>query len=363
MGRRTKGTIMAKFLLLAFPLALAAVTQETYSTSDCSGTPDDSMELTDSMLDLDCASGYNYQCTGDKIAIEYYANADCSDGDLPACDTSSLTTIPSGCSIVFTLGQCTTLYEMDLGGLKAGAYLKFTGTCPPSDVPCFSKDSHALDVNGEAVAMASLRSGDYVMDGPDSFTRVIVNQHAAVTVKSPLLEINAGAADISLTPDHVLEVDGKMAAARTVALGSKLGDLEVSRVTSTSGAVINPLTESGKILTQGGILASTYPEWIAEYMHSSSLFPLPVSLSNMLSYLFPEATQNYYDAVIEDFVNRHHPMHLKAALPQALLPVAFLLGDLAVAAGFMGFNLASPQGLCAIAAILCTAAAIKANKK
>ena len=50
--------------------------------------------------------------------------------------------------------------------------------------------------------------------------------------------------------------------------------------------------------------ALRYPEWIADYMLSSALFPLPFSLSNMLSYLFPETTQNYYDAVLEDFVTR-----------------------------------------------------------
>ena len=45
--------------------------------------------------------------------------------------------------------------------------------------------------------------------------------------------------------------------------------------------------------------ALRYPEWIADYMLSSALFPLPFSLSNMLSYLFPETTQNYYDAVLD----------------------------------------------------------------
>jgi len=211
--------------------------------------------------------------------------------------------------------------------------------------------------------MASLKAGDYVMDGPDSYTRVIVNQHAQVSLKSSLLHIGTEAATLSLTPDHVLAVDGKFVPARDVVVGSKLSEHEVVSVTSGRGVVINPLTASGKILTQGGILSSTYPEWIAEYMLSSALFPLPISLSNALSYLFPEATQNYYDAVIESFVTRYHPTHLKAALPQALVPVAFLLGDLAVSAGFVGFNLASAKGLCAIAAVACTAAAIKATKK
>jgi len=45
-----------------------------------------------------------------------------------------------------------------------------------------------------------------------------------------------------------------------VAAGSKLGESEVSRVVASVGEVImNPLTTSGKILTQGGVLASTYP--------------------------------------------------------------------------------------------------------
>ena len=48
-----------------------------------------------------------------------------------------------------------------------------------------------------------------------------------------------------------------------VAAGSKLGESEVSRVVASVGEVINPLTTSGKILTQGGVLASTYPEWVA----------------------------------------------------------------------------------------------------
>ena len=165
------------------------------------------------------------------------------------------------------------------------------------DTPCFGRDTYAIGVNGEPVAMASLRSGDYVMDGPDSFTRVIVNQasmstcptayrlrilggegggarspnmqcltplvatfaqHAAVSFKSSLLLIGTEAATpLSITPDHVLSVDGKFVPARRVIVGSKLSEHEVVSVTLTTGAVINPLTASGKILTQGGILSST----------------------------------------------------------------------------------------------------------
>ena len=135
--------------------------------------------------------------------------------------------------------------------------------------------------------MASLKSGDLVMDGPNSVARVIVNQHREATFKSSLLELEHANGKLSLTPDHVLEVDGEFVPARLASAGSTLGESEVSRVTATAGEVINPLTTSGKILTQGGVLASTYPEWIAEYMLSSYLVPLPLSLSNALSFLFP----------------------------------------------------------------------------
>jgi len=202
--------------------------------------------------------------------------------------------------------------------------------------------------------MSSLKSGDIVMDGPNSFARVIVNQHRGASFKSSLLTLGHANGDLSLTPDHVLEVDGRFVPARLASPGSKLGESEVSRVTAqAAGEVINPLTTSGKILTQGGVLASTYPEWIAEYMLSSYLVPLPLSLSNLVSYLFPETVQEYYDALIEPLVTRAHPVHLKAALPAPLLPAAFLLGDLALSAGFVGFALASPMAaVAAIAAVL-----------
>merc|ERR1719293_288203 len=189
--------------------------------------------------------------------------------------------------------------------------------------------------------MASLRSGDIVLDGPSSTTRVIVNQHREATFKSALVEIEHAGGKLALTPDHVLAVDGAFVAARDAAPGSKLGASEVSRIDSTAGEVINPLTASGKILTQGGVLASTYPEWIAEYMLSSALVPLP--LSNLASYLFPETTQAYYDALVEPLVTAAHPKHLKAALPSALYPAAFLAGDLVLAAGFGAFAFASPM--------------------
>ena len=53
--------------------------------------------------------------------------------------------------------------------------------------------------------------------------------------------------------------------------------------------VINPITVSGRILANG-LPAASHPEWIAQWMLTSHV-PLPISLSNALSYLFPERTQ------------------------------------------------------------------------
>ena len=165
--------------------------------------------------------------------------------------------------------------------------------------------------------------------------------------------------ELELTPDHVLEVDGAFVAARNVVPGSKLDGAEALRVTATAAEIINPLTASGKILTQGGVVASTYPEWIADYMLTSSLVPLPFSLANGLSYLFPETTQAYYDAMLEPFFTAHHP----ARLPSCLVPLAFLLGDVAVSAGFVGFALTSSKALVSLAAVFVVAALAKKARK
>ena len=55
-----------------FAIALGAVEQCSYNTADCSdaGT---CTTITDYMLNLNCASGYNYKCSGNKIDMEYYA--------------------------------------------------------------------------------------------------------------------------------------------------------------------------------------------------------------------------------------------------------------------------------------------------
>jgi len=221
------------------------------------------------------------------------------------------------------------------------------------DNPCFGRDTHATLATGERVLMSSLKSGDYVVDGDNSVTRVIVNQHAkAAYLSSHLLSIEHEMGSLEITSDHVLAVDGNFVAAREARPGTRLGQSEVHRVTESYGGIINPLTASGKILAQGGVLASTYPEWIADYMLSTYV-PLPISISNLLSYLFPATTQAYYDATLERFFQSTSPflVSLKASLPTPLVALAFVVADLAVSLGFVAFSLASSQALVALAAV------------
>ena len=106
---------------------------------------------------------------------------------------------------------------------------------------------------------------------------------------------------LTVTPDHVLRIDGAFAPARTAHVGSVLsmhgGDSVVTRVSGgATEAIINPITTSGTILaadeTGAPVLASVYGEWIASYLlHSRSLYPLPASLGSGLSLLFPSLVQ------------------------------------------------------------------------
>ena len=123
----------------------------------------------------------------------------------------------------------------------------------------------------------------------------------AAQKRSGVVKITHVNGELSLTPDHVLLVDGEWAAARTVKVGSSLSGSIVTAVSQGFGGIVNPLTTNGMIVAAGPtgkpVVSSAYPEWIAEYMLNVSVFPLPVSFSNLLSYLFPATVQAYYDPV------------------------------------------------------------------
>merc|ERR1712226_1680915 len=90
--------------------------------------------------------------------------------------------------------------------------------------------------------------------------------------------------EIVLTPDHVIFADDRFVPAREVAVGSVLSSGSVvSAVAPSLHAVINPLTVNSRILAAGlegmPIIASTTPEWLAEFMLATTYYPLPYSLT------------------------------------------------------------------------------------
>ena len=126
---------------------------------------------------------------------------------------------------------------------------------------------------------------------------VVVNQHKGSTRASSLVELHHSAGTLALTLDHIIAVNGIFAPAKDATPGSTLtlaggGSAVVERVTTASGAVINPVTDSGTILATGltgePVVAATHPEWSAAFMMANK-GPLPLFYT--LSAVFPATTQ------------------------------------------------------------------------
>ena len=165
----------------------------------------------------------------------------------------------------------------------------------------------------------------------------------------------------------MLLVDGEWAAARTVQVGSSLSGSTVTAVSHGFAGVVNPLTTNGMIVAAGPtgkpVVSSAYPEWIASYMLNVAVFPLPVSFSNLMSYLFPATVQAYYDRYLEGAfaANQSHLRKWKRGLPTVLVAPIIVALDLLCAAGFVLYALASPKALAALAAVAVVARARRAK--
>ena len=83
-------------------------------------------------------------------------------------------------------------------------------------------------------------------------SRVIVNEHVAITATSTMLTIEHERGTLTLTPDHVLLADGAYKPAAAVRVGALLEPTsKVTKVTRTRGGIINPVTANGLILAAG----------------------------------------------------------------------------------------------------------------
>jgi hypothetical protein len=197
--------------------------------------------------------------------------------------------------------------------------------------------------------MADLSAGDIVATD-HGLERVVLNQHKSDGQWAELMRIEtADGAAITVTPDHVIAIDGTFVAAAEAAIGRSLSAGTIAKVTRVAaGPVINPITSSGTILVadvDGGapVLASTYPHYIASFLLSLPTFPFIGT--QLLSRLAPSALQGFYERV-ELAVAAALPA-LQAAgsvHPLLALPVAFT-ADALFSVGFLLYTFALPLGV------------------
>merc|ERR550514_1927479 len=197
--------------------------------------------------------------------------------------------------------------------------------------PVAAADAYAACFGGSAnpsvaerVAMDALVAGDTVLATEAASTRVVVNQHASVKATSPMLTLHFEGGALSLTPDHVLLLDGAHAPARLAAAG--------------------PEGEP--------VVAATAPEWSADVLLSG--YP-KYTLAFNLALMFPASVQAFYNVALEPFFSLAVPRleQIKAAAPMPAVVAGFALGDVSLAAGLFVFAF----GKLAVAAAAAAAAA------
>jgi len=326
-----------------------------------------------------------------------------------------------GCGVFFDLTDATISVAginmtMNLGAISMAA------SCSSSSDPCFSATASFACLLGDAavspstaydhcfgnggsmaerVPMSQLKAGDPILSSPvrppppnprvlplprlpppppsplaHSFarslaqteaTRVIVNQHAAVSAYAPMVEVVHEHGTLALTPDHVLLVDGAFKPAREVHVGSTLSSSSVvTHVSRAAHKIISPVTTDGRILAAGPtgapVLATVWPEWVAPLLLANPLpYPLPLSLSAAASYVFPATVQTYYDQVLEPLFTRATASlkEAKHALPAPAALGLILAVDVLVVAGL---GLWAAAGLKGVATLLAVAAIAKSRR-
>jgi len=204
------------------------------------------------------------------------------------------------------------------------------------------------------VPVRTLYAGDRVLGGAGRVTSVLVNQHRMARKSATILTLHYDGGSISLTPDHVIQVDGTFIAARGATSGKRLAvatpagaaGLTIQRVTISTGTVVNPITTCGTLLaadpgSDAPVLAATHPEWIADFMLATPMIPLP--LCRALANIFPEIAQAYYDAWLEG-ISAAPLQRVRSALAAPAFSALLPIFDLAAAVGFGFYSLTEHSG-------------------
>ena len=238
---------------------------------------------------------------------------------------------------------------------------------------CFGNDVASTPAVAERVAMASLVAGDVVLASPHATSRVLVNQHRAVTKAASMVTISHTTGTLTLTPDHMLLVDGTYQPARNAKPGSRLEGLPasiVAAVAATNEAIVSPLTRSSTILAAGreggAVVASCFPEWVAPLVVDSRAFPLPFALSTAAAHLFPAAVQAFYDDALEPLLDASVVPgleRLNAALPTPLALGVMACADVLMVAGLAAWSALSVKIAVAAASVAAVAKASRRARK
>lgn len=149
------------------------------------------------------------------------------------------------------------------------------------DPECFPADASVELESGASVSMAVLELGDRVRVADGSFSDVYLFSHRNAKAVSQFIRISTARASLSLTPGHLLVVNGKLAAARSVKVGDSVAVLEpgskrrakvstVKAVAMHKGrGLYNPHTLEGTLVVNGVVtscLTEALPSSVASLL-------------------------------------------------------------------------------------------------
>lgn len=152
---------------------------------------------------------------------------------------------------------------------------------------CFPSNGRVLLSNGSSGYIAHLTIGDYVKDGSDSFSRVVLFTHSDHQAINVFTQITTRTSSVRLTPSHYIYLNGSLRPAGHAKVGETVLIVkdnnksfleEITSVTTVSDKGLwNPQTESGRIAVSwkgNAIVASTYTSAIEPSISHSLLSPI-----------------------------------------------------------------------------------------
>jgi hypothetical protein len=133
-----------------------------------------------------------------------------------------------------------------------------------NDSVCFPSHAVVELVDGSCVTMEKLSIGDVVKVGPNAFSKVFMFTHKLRGGVHEFVHLTTSTGvTITLTSGHYIPVDGRLIAASSVTIGSRvqLGNGAVDKIVSIRNVIdaglYNPQTLDGGIVVNG-VVASTY---------------------------------------------------------------------------------------------------------